>query len=492
MSRPRPDVAVINGRVVGPDGVSSGGVAITDGRVSRILVPSDNPDADRVLDAQGCYLLPGLVDSHVHFRTPGLTYKEDWAHASRAAAAGGVTTVIDMPNTSPPLFDPARAPEKAELIEGRSLVDFRFHLGVDGCRPDLLMGATPRAAVSAKLFLAGHHTAPHAVSDPDQIDHVFRLAAETGLRLVLHAEDDRIFALLDAWSGEPNAYVDYERRRPRSGAIVAVAKVLELVRRHGTAAHVLHVSSAEEADLLAAGAAAGLPVTFEVTAHHLTFVADDVDRLGPRVRLSPAIREESDRARLWEAVVNGEVSSIGSDHAPHTAAEKLVRPPAVPPGLPGIQELLPAVHTGLARRFPAIDADTRMRLVSRLLASGPSDLFGMSRQKGRLSVGLDGDLVVFDADATWSLAPADVQSKCGWSAYEGRPMVGRPVMTLRRGEVIWDSATGRFGEPNGVWLGADRPSDGVATEKEESNGLLGVSHRGTSNNQRAEERVECP
>ena len=474
--RERYSLVVHGVRLVTGEGVVPGGIAVADGRIARLLGPDERPPAVRTLDGGGRYLLPGLIDSHVHFRTPGLTHKEDWAHASRAAVAGGVTTVIDMPNTVPPLLTPQDAHRKAELVTGRSLVDFRFHLGVAGDDPSPLLEAGPREATSVKVFLAGHHTAPHVVREPAALERVFRTAARAGLRLLLHAEDDGVFALLDRWRGAPTTYGEYERHRPRSGAIAAVARVLELVQRHGTAVHVLHVSTAEEADLLTAAAHVGLPVTFEVTPHHLSFTSGDSGHLGARVRLSPAIRESRDQERLWQAVLDGQAATLGSDHAPHSRAEKL-RPPAdAPPGLPGVQEMATAVHTGLRRRPPGEDAgagalanaDAQVSRLVRLLATRPAELFGLDGRKGRLRPGLDADFVLFDADERWMFGPDDVQSKCGWSAYEGWTMTGRVLLTARRGETVYaldPDGRATFGAPDGHWLDATPAPGAPPTER---------------------------
>lgn len=446
------DLSVVNGRLVTPQGVRPGGLTVRDGTIAELLLPDERRHANQVIDAAGRYILPGLIDSHVHFRTPGLTHKEDWAHGSRAAAAGGITTVIDMPNTVPPLFDPADAGAKAAEITGTSVVDFCFHLGVDAARPELLTTCTPRQAVSAKVFMAGHHTAPHVICSPAVLDRVFATAAAAGLRLVLHAEDHAVHELLDGWSGPPREYRDYEALRPRTGGIVAVARVIELVRRHGTPSHVLHVSSAEEVDLLSAAAHAGLPVTFEVTPHHLSFTAADTGRLGARIRLSPSIRHEADQRRLWDAVHNGRVTTIGSDHAPHTRAEKSRPVAEAPPGLPGVQELLPAIFTGLRRHFPEDPVDRHLHRIAELVAAAPADLFGLAGCKGRLETGLDADFILLDPDATWMVRAEDMLAKCGWSAYEGWTMTGCVELTVRRGETIWDRENRTFGTPGGRWL----------------------------------------
>jgi dihydroorotase len=447
------DLAVVNGRLVTPAGVVTGAVAIVGERIVRLLAPDGAVKATTVIDARGHYVLPGLVDSHVHFRTPGLTHKEDWEHGSRAAAAGGVTTVIDMPNTDPPLLDLAGGEQRAELVAGRSLVDFRFHAGADEESAACLASPDAHRAVSVKIFMTGHHTARHVVRDHRVLEDAFAHAAQAGLRVLLHAEDDGVFALLSRARRAANARGGYERARPRSGGIVAVARVIDLVRRHGTAAHVLHVSSSEEVDLLGAAAACGLPVTFEVTPHHLSFTATDVDRVGTRLRLSPAIRLPEDRERLWEAVLNGEAGTVGSDHAPHTLQEKARPGLDAPPGMPGVQEMLPALHTGLVERLPD-RPDERMALIATLLASAPADLFGLSARKGRLAEGHDADLVIVDPEVEWTFDATAVEARCGWSAYEGRRMIGRPRTTIRRGQVIWDAATGTFGPPDGAFVPA--------------------------------------
>jgi dihydroorotase len=451
------DLLIRGGRVLLEHGVHALDIAVSEGRVSALLPRGTLAQSAQVVDADGCHVLPGLIDTHVHFRTPGWTSKEDWAHGSRAAVAGGITTVIDMPNTRPPLFTPKDAYERHALIDGSSLVDYRFHAGVDPERPDLITEFTPREAASVKVFLTGHQTAPHVVRDPETLAKVCRLSARIGVRVLCHAEDDGIFSLLDRWQGRPATFGDYERFRPRTGAIVAVARLLELSRRYGTAVHVLHVSSREEADLLAAAAAAGLPATFEVTPHHLTFAAGDTLELGGRLRLSPALREKEDRERLWTAVLTGQAATIGSDHAPHEAGHKLLPVAEVPPGLPGVQELLPAVYSGLHRRRPDLLESELLAVVIRVLATGPAMLFGLDHRKGRIAVGLDADFVLFDTGRSWVMDATRVYSRCKWSAYEGRTFIGEVQCTIRRGRVVYRQAPGEqaeFGPPDGEWLGS--------------------------------------
>ncbi|MGW8491496.1 dihydroorotase [Streptomyces sp. NPDC055886] len=449
------DLVVEGGRLVTPDGVTEGSVVVRDGRVAAIVAPGAPLPAGPRLSAAGRYVLPGLIDSHVHFRTPGLEHKETWENGSRAALAGGVTTVMDMPNTRPPSLDEATLREKAALIAGRSYVDHRFHMGADPDHPEVLADLAPEVATSAKAFMAGHHTAPVVFREAHQLEAAFAAAARGGVRLVLHAEDQHVFDLLDSRAGDPESYDAYEPHRPRSGAIVAVAKVVQLVRTYGTKTHILHVSSAEETDLLVAAAAEGLPISFEVTGHHLAFTDHDTALRGPRTRLSPAIRAPRDRDRLWQAVLSGEASTIGSDHAPHTVEEKNRPPAEAPPGLPGVQELAVSVWTGMLARGIAPD-DAAVHL-TRLMGTGPADLFDLVG-KGRLTVGSDADLALLDPAARWQLSASHVESLCGWSAYEGWMFTGRFTTVVRGGDVVWDLERGTLGEPLGRWLGGPVPS----------------------------------
>lgn len=446
------DLLLAGGVVVNESGTTRADVAIRDGKISALLPPNTPVPARSVLDVRGRFLLPGLIDSHVHFRQPGLDHKEDWAHGSRAAVAGGVTTVIDMPNTLPPTNTPERAWSKHRLIAGTSLVDYRFHAGVDPADPSAIRKFTEREARSVKVFLSGHHTAPDVVRDPAALDEIVRVAADQRWVVICHAECDAVFGLIDAWRDPPRTVEDYEPSRPRSAGIVAVMRLIELARRHDARIHVLHVSSREEADLLTAANAAGVPVTFEVTGHHLTFTVADLGRLGSRIRLRPAIRDAADRDRLWEAVLRGHAATIGSDHAPHTAAEK-GRPPAdAPPGLPGVQELFLTVVTGLRERLPTAEYAALLPHAVRLLSAGPAGLFGIADRKGAIAPGMDADVVVFDPHR--NAASQRVHAKCGWSAYESRAFTGGIDRTLRRGALAyqWTPEAEDFGEPSGIWL----------------------------------------
>lgn len=449
------DLVVSGGRVVTPTGVVEGAVVIRDGVIERIAPAGSQHPATSTIDVAGQYVFPGLIDSHVHFRTPGLEHKEDWWHGSRAAITGGVTTVVDMPNTRPPSLTSQALIEKARVVNASSWVDYAFHLGADPENPQVLATAARGVASSVKVFMAGHHTAPVVFRDPAALSAAFSAAARTGVRLVVHAEDQSVFDLIDRVHGEPTSYREYERSRPRSAGIVAVVRIIDLVRCHGTKVHVLHPSCEEEVDLLVAAAAEGLPISFEVTGHHLSFTDQDTCWRGSRTRLSPALRTDRDRQRLWRAIIRREAATLGSDHAPHTLEEKSLEPAQAPPGLPGVQELATVVWTGLTGQFPAMPLDEAAGHLARVMGSGPAQLFSLTG-KGRLVPGADADLAVFDPTVRWQLTPDLIQAKCGWSAYEGWVLTGRFTTVVQRGELAWDLARGFQGQPRGRWLAGPR------------------------------------
>ncbi|MFF2480344.1 dihydroorotase family protein [Paenibacillus sp. NPDC058071] len=451
------DLVIANARIVYRDRILDGKIGVRDGKIAKLLRKDEEATANRTIDAEGRYVLPGLIDSHVHFRTPGYEHKENWHSASKAAVAGGVTTVLDMPNTNPYTDTVERLRQKSALADGQSYVDYGFHIGVAPGKAEALQPLKRGEAASIKLFLTGHRTAKHIIDDEAELDYIFGLAADKGIPLTLHAEDDFVLRLFRQSRGEPSDLTEYEAAYPRIGAITAVARALRLVRKHGTSIHVLHVSSAEEAELLEAAAAAGYPVTFETTAHQLWFDHASALPLGTKAKLSPAIREPRDRERLWQSVAQGTLTSVGSDHAPHSKAEKSYEFHDAPPGLPGVQELLPVLLTGLKRRLPSLTREERLLAVARLLASGPASRFGLDHRKGSIEVGLDADLLILDDEKKRVLTGDGVLSGSGWSAYEGIELEGEPLVTIVRGQVVYNR--GQFGEEIGqpVSIRTDAP-----------------------------------
>ncbi|AGL14980.1 dihydroorotase family protein [Actinoplanes sp. N902-109] len=446
------DVLVRGGVVIGADAAARRDVAVRDGTVVALLEPADPAEARTVIDATGRFVLPGLVDAHVRLHPPR-PGAYDWASESRAAVAGGVTTIAEMPAVPADPAGRGRAglERRRTAATGASLADFVLHGAVD--LPDPEVGAELTALAAAGVRTVRLYHDDH-VSTPRELGPVFAAAAGLGLRLVLQPADAEVLELIQgrlARRGVAPGYADHEACWPRSAGIVAAARCVALARQHSTALHLTGVSSQDEADLLVAAADAGVPVTFEVGVHHLSFDAGDVLRFGPRALLGPPARDRADQDRLWATVLAGESIVVG-DHTPGRFSDRLRTSGPVVPGLPGVQELLPVLYTGLRRRL-GLPAEQAARHVARVTAERPAALLGLSRHKGALVPGRDADLVLFDPERTWLFDAAEVQSRCGWSAYEGWSLIGGVELTLRRGEVVFDrrgGGTARFGAPRGI------------------------------------------
>jgi dihydroorotase len=416
------DLLIHGGLCVLPGGRARADVGIVGGRIAALGDLAAGSAGERI-DASGLHVLPGVIDTHVHFREPGLTHKEDMATGSAAALRGGVTAVFEMPNTTPPTTTAATLEDKLARARGRMRCDYAFYVGAtsDNLESLAALEAAPGCA-GVKVFM-GSSTGELLVAEDGAIEAVLRA---TRRRAAFHAEDEeRLLARKSlAEAGRPETHPLW--RDPET-ARRATARLLEIASRLARPVHVLHASTAEEMELLARGREWA---TVEVTPQHLTLVAPRCyERLGTLAQVNPPLRDAPHRAALWAAVRSRVVDVVGSDHAPHTREEKAQAYPASPSGLPGVETLLPLllehVHAGRLSLERAVD----------LTSTGPARVFGIAG-KGRLEVGKDADLVLVDLTRRRTLRHEDVASRCGWTPFDGREVTGWPVMTLLRGRVV--------------------------------------------------------
>lgn len=414
------DLAVVGGAVVTPHGVVETDVAIAQGRIAR-LGPVAAGEAAETFDARGLHVLPGVIDSHVHFREPGPVHKEDMETGSRAALLGGVTAVCEMPNTEPVTTSADRIAGKLAAAAGRMHVDYAFYIGATHENAGLL-GALERLPGTAgvKLFM-GSSTGSLLVEDDAGIA---RVLASGVRRVAVHAEDEaRLRERRALVTDDPESHAVW---RDAETARRATERLIALARAARRRVHVLHTTTADEIPLLAA---ARDVATVEVTVQHLTLAAPECyRRLGAYAQMNPPLRDESHRAALWRAVQDGLVDTVASDHAPHTRAEKDAGYPKTPSGLPGVQTLLPVmldhVHAGRL---------TLQRLAD-LTSAGPARVFGMAG-KGRIAQGYDADLTLVDLKAQRTIENAGMASRCGWTPFDGMRVTGWPVAAVLRGAV---------------------------------------------------------
>lgn len=413
------DLIIRGATLVGHAGRGKADIGVRRGRTAAIGDLA-RASAAREIAAEGLHLLPGVIDTQVHFREPGNAHKEDLASGSLAAVMGGVTAVFEMPNTDPPTTTRAALEDKLARAAGRMHCDYAFYLGAAAENAEQL-GELERApgCCGVKIFM-GSSTGSLLVDDDTALAAVL---ASGRRRVAIHAEDEaRLEARKDLRrSGDPSSHAEW---RDAETALAATRRVIGLARAAGRRVHILHVSTAEEMAFLADHKDIA---SVETTPQHLTLAAPGCyDRLGTSAQMNPPIRDAHHREALWAAVADGRVDVIGSDHAPHTAEEKAQGYPATPSGMPGVQTLLPLLLSHVAAGRLSLE-----RVVD-LTSHGPARLFGL-RDKGRLAVGFHADYTLVDLDAHWRIERGWLASKCGWSPFEDMEITGRPVGTILRG-----------------------------------------------------------
>jgi dihydroorotase len=432
----RYDLIISGGILATPGGLRHGDVAIRDGRIAAVG-RLESAAAAEVLDADGLHVLPGVIDTQVHFREPGLEHKEDLASGTAAAALGGVTAVFEMPNTSPSTLTETDLADKLARAEGRAWVDHAFFIGAsDENAEDLATLERLPGCCGVKIFM-GSSTGSLLVEDDETLDSVLRSGAR---RVAVHAEDEaRLRERLALVRGGAEV-AQHAEWRDAETALRATQRLLRLARAAGRRVHVLHVSTGDELPVLARYKDFA---TVEVTPQHLTLAAPDCyERLGAMAQMNPPIRDAAHREALWQGIDQGVVDVIGSDHAPHTAEEKARDYPASPSGMPGVQTLLPLMldHVNAGRL-------SLERLID-LVCVGPTRIYGIAG-KGRIAVGYDADFTLVDLKARRTITAAWLASKCGWSPFEGMTVTGWPQATVIRGRLVM-----REGELLGTPAGA--------------------------------------
>lgn len=426
----------IRGATIISEGALARDVLIADGKVAALAEPGAL-EARAEIDARGLYALPGVVDAHVHFNEPGRESWEGWEHGSRGAAAGGTTTVADMPlNSLPPTLDGPSFDAKRAAAERSSLVDFALWGGLVDADPRRLGEVAARGAVGVKGFLCDSGVPEFPSLAEGALDDAMGAATEAGLLVALHCEDDAIVreAGARAMRGTRDAWRD---SRPVEAERAAVARACDAAKQSGAALHVVHLSSADALAPIARAHAEGVDVSVETCPHYLVFGDDEIDRWGPALKCAPPIRERPRREALWEALIAGRIDLVSSDHSPSTAEQKSGDIFAAWGGVSGVQSLLPAMLDAALRRSAGPDVDAILGFLAWRLCAKPAQRLGLWPRKGRIAPGADADLVLVDPDREWTLAQARVQTRSGISPYGGRTYKGQVVRTLVRGVSVY-------------------------------------------------------
>ena len=416
------DLIIRGGEVANHAGRGIADVGVREGRIARIGDLS-LASAGQVVDAAGLTVLPGVIDTQVHFREPGLEWKEDLETGSRSAALGGVVAVFEMPNTNPNTTDPATLEDKLARARDRMWTDHAFYIG--GTHGNAAhLGELERlpGCCGVKVFM-GASTGDLLIADDDGVREVLR---NVNRRATFHSEDEyRLAGRRDL--ARPGDWTSHTDVRDAESAILSTHRLVRLAKEVGRRIHVLHVSTAEEIAFLADHKDVA---TVEVTPQHLTLDGDEAyERLKGYAQMNPPIRNAPHIAGLWHGIAQGVVDVLGSDHAPHTIEEKARPYPASPSGMPGVQTLVPVMLTHVANGKLSLE-----RFID-LTSAGAQRIFNIAG-KGRMAEGYDADFTLVDLKARRVITHADTASRCGWTPFDGFEATGWPMMTIVRGRVV--------------------------------------------------------
>ncbi len=416
------DLIVRGGEVLNHAGRGLADIGVRAGRIAAIG-DLGQASAGELFDARGLTVLPGVIDSQVHFREPGMEWKEDLESGSRAAVLGGVTAVFEMPNTNPTTSDAAAIEDKLRRAKGRMHCDHAFYAGATHDNADHLSELERLPGVCGVKLFMGASTGTLLVADDEGVERVLKSIRR---RAAFHSEDEFRLAERRALAREGD-WTSHEEVRDAQTALLSTQRLLRLARKHGKRIHVLHVTTTQEIELLAQNKDLA---SVEITPQHLTLEAPQAyERLKGFAQMNPPIRGAEHRAGLWRGIDQGVADVIGSDHAPHTREEKAKSYPASPSGMPGVQTLVPLLLTHVAEGRMSLE-----RFVD-LTSHGANRIFGIAG-KGRMAVGYDGDLTVVDLAARRVIRHEDQATKVGWTPFDGFETKGWPMATIVRGRIV--------------------------------------------------------
>ena len=425
-----------NATIITSEKEAVGSILIRDGKIDDIIYKEENDyipkvmgflkDCQEVLELEGKCIMAGGIDAHVHFREPGLTHKADMETESRAAAAGGVTYVMDMPNTNPPTITALALKEKIELAKGRTTGKIAFHIGATNsnaeeiCRliteGDSETGLTPKDIAGVKVFM-GSSTGNMLVDDNSALSKLFALKEKP---VLVHCEDETIIksnmAAAEEKYKEDIPFAEHENIRSRMACIKSSIKALEMAMRYGTRLVLCHISTKEEMEMVRAAKLNNPSIIAETSYNYLWFSNIDYNRLGSKVKCNPSVKTAADREALRRGLAEGLIDTIGSDHAPHLLMEKDNRYAKAPSGLPTIQQSLPVLLT------IAAEDDIPLTRIASVFSEKASEIYGLDT--GKIAKGYAADLVIFDKEKEFTVKAEDLKGKCGWSPFEGETLKG--------------------------------------------------------------------
>lgn len=451
-------ILLYNATIVTSEKEAVGSIFIKEGKIAKIFyqeeeaydyhiynIRKENPE---ILDLEGKWLMAGGIDAHVHFREPGLTHKADMETESLAAVAGGVTSVLDMPNTAPATTSAEVLAAKLELAQGRVAANIGFNIGATNSNQKEIAGmleggsAVPAAQVGGVKVFMGSSTGNMLVDSGDALEEFFKMKERP---VLVHCEDEdtiknNLEKAVEKY-GEEIPFSEHENIRSRWACIKSSLNALEMAIKNGTRLVLCHISTKEELEMVRAAKLNNPGIVAETSCNYLWFSNEGYDRLGSRVKCNPSVKTAADREALREALANGVIDTIGSDHAPHLLSEKDAVYRKAPSGLPSIQQSLPVLLTIAAQE------NIPLSRIAEVFSEKTAEMYGLKR--GKIAEGYAADLVIFDKEREFIVKNEDQLSKCGWTPYEGEVLKGYVETVLVNGEAAVKDGqvtTGRYGQ----------------------------------------------
>jgi dihydroorotase len=439
------DLVIRNGKIVTPQGIYKGDdIAVEKGKIVSIDKQGSFPEAQEFIDAEGNYILPGIIDVHVHYREPGYTYKEDFESGSMAAAAGGVTTVCDMPNNLPFCSTVEAFQEKLEIIKSKAYVDYGLIAAVVGETVEEIPKLAEAGINVFKIFMGSTVGGVPAPDDGGML-RAFQLVAETGLRIGVHAENNPIMDYLtaklkEAGRTDPLAHVE---ARPPVAEAEAIQRAILFAAETGCKLHIYHLSSKEGARLIKEAKGKGVQVSAETGPHYLLLDCSYMNKLGSILKMNPPVRSREHGEALWQGLLDGTVEVIATDHSPHTPEEKIKD--NIWEAIPGF----PGVETSVSLLLTQVN-EGRLSLMTyvKLASENPARLFNFYPRKGTIQIGSDADLTIVDMEKEGVISKEELHSKSKITPFDGWKVKGLPVYTIVRGNVVMKEGE-IVGKPNG-------------------------------------------
>jgi len=413
------DLTIKNCKVWNRNNILDVGIAIDQGKIVSISKDTRLPTSDEKIDCKGNIVLPGLIDVHVHFREPGLTWKEDWSTGSKAAAKGGITYVMDMPNTKPPTTKIDRILEKKKLAK-KSVINFGIYAGI--CEENIdQIGELAKHADAFKIYM-GKSTGELKLDKHDLLLKAFSEISKTNKVVCVHAEDQKIIDKFSKKYKDRDDPIAHALSRPPKAEIKAIKEAIEIAKQTKVKLHVCHLSTKRGLELIKNAKREGIDISCETCPHYLFMTQDDLKKMGKLVKMVPPLRTKKDQMALWKGINDGTVDILATDHAPHTLEEKSKGTWDAPSGVPGVENslqlMLNAVNKGL------ID----LKKVVRLMHDNPVKRFGLGNY-GNIEKENAANFSIVDLKRKWKISNENLLTKCGWSPYEGWEGKGMSIMT---------------------------------------------------------------